>query len=176
MRSGAAKFSLPVILAFLAVAIPGSPARQDMSVIVQTPPMGWNSWDAWGYTINESQFRDSVTWFHNNLQRFSWQYVVIDEGWFAQHPENPAGHQDYTLSDDGRYMPAVNRFPSSAGGKGFRPLSDWVHSASSSAFTSCAASRVKPSVATCASQARISPPPMPPTPPIPASGTRTITV
>jgi hypothetical protein len=128
MRSGAAKFSLPVVLAFLAVAVPGSPARQDMSVIVQTPPMGWNSWDAWGYTIDETQFRDSVTWFHNNLQRFSWQYVVIDEGWFAQHPENPAGHQDYTLSDDGRYLPAVNRFPSAAGGKGFRPLSDWVHS------------------------------------------------
>jgi hypothetical protein len=128
MRSGAAKFSLPVVLAFLAVAVPGSPTRQDMSVIVQTPPMGWNSWDAWGYTINESQFRDSVTWFHNNLQRFSWQYVVIDEGWFAQHPENPAGHQDYILSDDGRYLPAVNRFPSAAGGKGFRPLSDWVHS------------------------------------------------
>ena len=71
MRSGAAKFSLPVVLAFLAVAVPGSPARQDMSVIVQTPPMGWNSWDAWGYTIDETQFRDSVTWFHNNLQRFS---------------------------------------------------------------------------------------------------------
>jgi alpha-galactosidase len=128
MRSGAAKFSLPAILAFLAVAVTGSPARQDMSVIVQTPPMGWNSWDAWGYTIDEPQFRDSVTWFHNNLQRFSWQYVVIDEGWFAQHPENAAGHQDYTLSDDGRYMPALNRFPSAAGGKGFRPLSDWVHS------------------------------------------------
>jgi hypothetical protein len=128
MRRGAAKFSLPAILAFLAVAVTGSPARQDMSVIVQTPPMGWNSWDAWGYTINESQFRDSVTWFHNNLQRFSWQYVVIDEGWFAQHPENPTGHQNYTLSDDGRYMPALNRFPSAAGGKGFRPLSDWVHS------------------------------------------------
>jgi alpha-galactosidase len=128
MRSGAAKLSLPVILAFLAVGVTGSPARQDMSVIVQTPPMGWNSWDAWGYTINESQFRDTVTWFHNNLQRFSWQYVVIDEGWFAQHPENPAGHQDYILSDDGRYLPAVNRFPSAAGGKGFRPLSDWVHS------------------------------------------------
>ena len=35
---------------------------------------------------------------------------------------------DYTMSDDGRYMPALNRFPSAAGGKGFRPLADWVHS------------------------------------------------
>lgn len=99
-----------------------------MSVMVPTPPMGWNSWDSWGMNIDEAQFRDTVTWFHNNLQRFGWQYVIIDEGWFAQHPQNPVGHQDYTLSDNGLYLPAVNRFPSSNGGKGFRPLADWVHS------------------------------------------------
>jgi alpha-galactosidase len=128
MRSTAAKFLLPVILAFLAVSIPGSPARQDMTIVALTPPMGWNTWDSWGLTIDESHFRDSVTWLHNNLQRFSWQYVVVDEGWFAEHPENPVGHMDYTMSDDGRYMPAINRFPSAAGSKGFRPLADWVHS------------------------------------------------
>jgi alpha-galactosidase len=131
MRSSA-KFLLPIALAFLAVSLPGSPARfggrDDMSVMVRTPPMGWNSWDSWGLTIDEQQFRDSVTWFHNNLQRFSWQYVVIDEGWFAQHPENPVGHMDYTMSDDGLYLPAVDRFPSAASGKGLRPLADWVHS------------------------------------------------
>jgi alpha-galactosidase len=126
MRSSAAKFLLAAFFALLVAFLAGSSAhpapRLDMSIMVQTPPMGWNSWDSWGLTINETQFRDSVTWFQNNLQRFSWQYVVIDEGWFAQHPENAAGHMDYTLSDDGRYMPAVNRFPSAANGKGFRPL------------------------------------------------------
>ncbi|HEX4310385.1 MAG TPA: glycoside hydrolase family 27 protein [Acidobacteriaceae bacterium] len=131
MRNGAAKVFLPILLASLTVAIPcsfaGPSSRDDMSVMVRTPPMGWNSWDSWGLTIDEQQFRDSVTWFHNNLQRFSWQYVVIDEGWFAEHPDNPVGHMDYTMSDDGLYMPAVNRFPSAAGGKGFRPLADWVH-------------------------------------------------
>ena len=99
-----------------------------MSVMVQSPPLGWNSWDSWAMTINEAQFRDSVTWFHNHLQRFGYEYVVIDEGWFAQHPENPVGQQDYTMSAEGLYLPAVNRFPSSAGGRGFRPLADWVHS------------------------------------------------
>jgi hypothetical protein len=131
MRNGAARFLLPFVLAFLAVSFLGSsahPTPRDMSVMVQTPPMGWNTWDSWGLTVDEQQFRDSVTWFHNNLQRFSWQYVVIDEGWFLQHPELPAGRQDPTLSDDGRTMPAVDRFPSAEGGKGFRPLADWVHS------------------------------------------------
>jgi alpha-galactosidase len=127
MRKGAIRSFLPVFLALLVVALAARPARHDMSEIAQTPPMGWNSWDSWGLTINEQQFRDSVTWFHNHLQRFGWQYVVIDEGWFAQHPEKPTGHQDYTLSDRGLYMPAVDRFPSAAGDKGFRPLADWVH-------------------------------------------------
>jgi hypothetical protein len=27
----------------------------------------------------------------------------------------------------GRLIPAVNRFPSSAGGRGFRPLADYIH-------------------------------------------------
>jgi hypothetical protein len=122
---------LPIVLALLAVSLPSFSARSthdDMTMLAQTPPMGWNSWDSWGLTIDEQNFRDSVTWFHNNLQRFSWQYVVVDEGWFAEHPENPVGHMDYTMSDDGRYMPAVNRFPSAVGGKGFRPLAERVHS------------------------------------------------
>ena len=131
MRSSAIRFLLPAVCAFVAVSLPCSPAhsgREDMSLMAKTPPMGWNSWDSWGLTIDEPNFRDSVTWFHNHLQRYSWQYVVIDEGWFAQQPESPVGHMDYTMSDDGRYMPAVNRFPSAAGSKGFRPLADWVHS------------------------------------------------
>lgn len=131
MRSALVKSLLPVFLALAAVSLPSFSARsthEDRTMLAQTPPMGWNSWDSWGLTIDEQNFRDSVTWFHNHLQRYSWQYVVVDEGWFAQHPQNPVGHMDYTLSDDGRYMPAVNRFPSAEGGKGFRPLADWVHS------------------------------------------------
>jgi len=128
MRNGAKRVLLPLFFAFLAIALTALPARRNVSSLAITPPMGWNSWDAWGETINEAEFRATVTWFADELERFSWQYVVIDEGWFAQHPENPAGHQDYTLSDEGLYLPAPNRFPSSAGGKGFRPLADWVHS------------------------------------------------
>ena len=127
MRNNAVKFVLPVVVAFLTVVLTAHSAREDASVFAITPPMGWNSWDSWGLTINEAQFRDTVTWFHNHLQHFGWQYVVIDEGWFAQHPENPKGQQDYTISDQGLYMPAVDRFPSAAGGKGFKPLADWVH-------------------------------------------------
>lgn len=71
MRSGAAKTIFPVILAFLVVSISSSPARQDISAAVQTPPMGWNSWDSWGMTIDEAQFRATASWFQQNLQRFN---------------------------------------------------------------------------------------------------------
>ena len=118
---------LPVMAACLTVVLAAHSSRQDTTMLAATPPMGWNSWDSWGLTINETEFRDTVTWFHNHLQRYGWQYVVIDEGWFAQHPENPTGQQDYTISNQGLYMPALNRFPSAAGDKGFKPLADWVH-------------------------------------------------
>ncbi len=132
MRKSAAKLFLPVALTLLTTATTAWPARpntsEDMSVLAQTPPMGWNSWDAWGQTINEAQFRETATWFHNHLQTYGWQYLVIDEGWFAQHPESPAGQQDYTLDGNGRYWPALDRFPSAAKHKGFAPLAFWVHS------------------------------------------------
>ncbi|HEY6447956.1 MAG TPA: glycoside hydrolase family 27 protein [Acidobacteriaceae bacterium] len=128
MRSGAAKVFVPVVAAILAIAVSSGSSREDLSQMAQTPPMGWNSWDSWGLTINEQQFRDTTTWFQHHLQRYGWQYVVIDEGWFAQHPEAPTGQQDYTISPDGRTLPAVNRFPSAANGKGFAPLAAWVHS------------------------------------------------
>ena len=128
MRNGVARIIFPVVAGFLVIVASAWPAREDASELVQTPPMGWNSWDSWGLTIDEQQFRDTTTWFQHHLQRYGWQYVVIDEGWFAEHPENPTGQQDYTISPDGRTLPAVNRFPSAANGKGFAPLAAWVHS------------------------------------------------
>ncbi|HEX4005835.1 MAG TPA: glycoside hydrolase family 27 protein [Acidobacteriaceae bacterium] len=127
MRGSASRIFVPVAVAFLTIVATASSAREDRSVLAPTPPMGWNSWDAWGLTIDEQQFRDSTTWLHNHLQRYGYQYVVIDEGWFAQHPEAAAGQQGYVLSPDGRTLPAENRFPSAANGRGFAPLAAWVH-------------------------------------------------
>jgi len=98
--------------------------------LAPTPPMGWNSWDSWGSSITEAEFRETVQSIHEHLQPFGWQYVVIDEGWFAQHPENSEKHlpRGLVISGDGRYMPAVNRFPSAIDGQGLKPIADYVHS------------------------------------------------
>src|ERR1041384_3305797 len=48
--------------------------------IAPTPPMGWNSWDSYGQTIDEQQFKSQTDWMAKNLRRFGWRYVVVDEG------------------------------------------------------------------------------------------------
>ena len=48
--------------------------------------MGWNSWDAYGLTITEAQFRANVAVLRDKLLPFGWRYAVIDEGWFFENP------------------------------------------------------------------------------------------
>jgi alpha-galactosidase len=114
---------------FLSVTVPGA---QQIAVpsanLALTPPMGWNSWDSYGRTITEAQFKANALWMAKHLKRFGWEYMVIDEGWYIPNPASNA--KDYTLllSDDGQFVPAVVRFPSSANNAGFRPIADYIHS------------------------------------------------
>jgi hypothetical protein len=94
--------------------------------VATTPPMGWNSWDSYGLTITEPEFKQNVEWFHAHLQPSGWQYVVIDEGWYLASPEK--ADKGYTMDGNGRYIPATNRFPSAGNDRGFKPLADYVHS------------------------------------------------
>ncbi len=97
--------------------------------LVPTPPMGWNSWDAYGLTINEAQFRDNMVVLAAQLKEFGWQYVVVDEGWYLQNPEmaSTPDRLRYTVNAKGQYEPALSRFPSSRQRAGFKPLSDATH-------------------------------------------------
>jgi hypothetical protein len=92
-----------------------------------TPPMGWNSWDAYGLTIDEADFRANATVLAG-IKDFGWKYAVIDEGWYM---ENPNGRnlteRKYLWNGNGILIPVVSRFPTSAGGASFKPLADWVH-------------------------------------------------
>jgi hypothetical protein len=89
--------------------------------------MGWNSWDAYGLTIDEADYRANATVLAG-LKEYGWQYAVIDEGWYM---ENPFGDKvetrKYMWDGNGILIPSVSRFPSSAGGAGFKQLADWVH-------------------------------------------------
>ena len=84
--------------------------------VALTPPMGWNSWDAYGLTITEEQFRANVKVEANELKSFDWNYAVIDEGWFFFNPEDRPKPDTlhYAIDEYGRYVPVPARFPSAA--------------------------------------------------------------
>ena len=95
--------------------------------LAPTPPMGWNSWDAYGLTINEDQFRQNAIVLAS-LEQFGWKYAVIDEGWYMASPDGKTLEQkQYLWNSNGLLIPAPERFPSAADGAGFKPLADWLH-------------------------------------------------
>jgi len=114
--------------------------------LTPTPPMGWNSYDAYHAAITEKQFRQCVGWLGTNLLSFGWDTAVVDFFWFSPGPAdwNPDQwktfeiHQkagangkltpEFTMDEYGRLWPSPNRFPSAANGQGFKPMADYVHS------------------------------------------------
>jgi len=96
-----------------------------------TPPMGWNSWDCYGPTVVESEVKANADYMAANLKQYGWEYIVVDIRWFIENDKAGGYNQTdqiYVYDEFGRYMPAVNRFPSAANGKGFKPLADYIHS------------------------------------------------
>lgn len=92
------------------------------------PPMGWNSWDAYGLTIDEAQFKANASVLAG-YQEYGWKYAVIDEGWYMANPNGKdVADRKYLWDSNGLLIPAPDRFPSAANGAGFKPLADWVHS------------------------------------------------
>jgi alpha-galactosidase len=98
-------------------------------ILATSPPMGWNSWDGYGTTVKESDFKANATWLARHLRPYGWKYVTVDMEWFVTNP-TPEGNSKtsfYTMDDYGRYIPALNRFPSATGDAGFKPLADFTH-------------------------------------------------
>jgi len=105
---------------------------KSMSIFNQlapTPPMGWNSWDCYGPTVREEEVRANADFMAAHLATFGWKYIVVDIQWYE--PNAKAGgyrpNAELIMDGYGRLMPAENRFPSAAGGAGFKPLADYIH-------------------------------------------------
>ncbi len=102
----------------------------DFKKWAKTPPLGWNSWDCFGAAVNEKQLKENADYMAKYLKPYGWEYIVCDIQWY----EPKAKDNDYNnfteldMDEYGRLIPAVNRFPSSKDGKGFKPIADYVHS------------------------------------------------
>ena len=98
--------------------------------LAKIAPMGWNSWDCYGASVTEDIVRGNAEFMAKHLKEFGWEYVVVDIQWY----EPNASTHWYTpfaplcMDEYSRLLPAENRFPSSAGGQGFAPLADYIHS------------------------------------------------
>jgi alpha-galactosidase len=128
------RIALRCLVASATIVVAHSPAlaqlppRDNTKLVAPTPPMGWNSWDSYGESITEAQVRANAEWMAQHLKQFGWQYVVIDEGWYVSNPGAKPADLKFSLDDVGRFIPVVGRFPSAAGGAGFKPLADYIHS------------------------------------------------
>ncbi len=50
--------------------------------IALTPPMGWNSWNVWGLTVDAKKVKNAANAFiKSGLAEHGWQYINIDDGW-----------------------------------------------------------------------------------------------
>jgi hypothetical protein len=91
--------------------------------------MGWNSWNSFATTITEAQARETAGIMAAKLLPFGYDVFTVDIQWY----EPNAASYTYNakpvpaIDGNGRLLPAPNRFPSSAGGRGFAPLAAEVH-------------------------------------------------
>ncbi len=99
------------------------------------PPMGWNSYDCFGWAVDEYQFKENVDYIARNLKQYGWEYCVVDFCWsyplkgeiYAPHQKFENGRFDVELHLDeyGRPLPAPEKFPSANGS--FKYLADYCH-------------------------------------------------
>jgi len=103
-------------------------AASAAKLLAPTPPMGWNSWDSYGLSIDERDYRAN-TRVLASIKQYGWSYSVVDEGWYMADPNGKdRAAKQFQIDSNGLLSPALDRFPSAANGDGFKPLSDWVHS------------------------------------------------
>ena len=90
--------------------------------IASVPLKGWNSYDAYGGSVNESVVRFHIDYIAEHLLPFGYRVVCIDAGWYGLEG-------GLTMMDQwGRVQVDPVRYPSSVGMQGFKQLSAYAHS------------------------------------------------
>lgn len=82
-------------------------------MVINTPPMGWNTWNTFGADISEALILESVdAMVSTGLKDAGYQYVVIDDIWALKERDK-----------NGCLVPDPEKFP-----HGMKFISDYVHS------------------------------------------------
>lgn len=82
--------------------------------LAPTPPMGWNSWNTFGHSINETVVRETADALDSTgLKDHGYEYVVIDDCWPVKDKRD----------SNGDLIPDPEKFPN-----GIKALAEYVHS------------------------------------------------
>lgn len=78
-----------------------------------TPPMGWNSWNMFGWNIHEESIRQTADALASmGFRELGYEYIVIDDCWSRKSGRD----------SNGDLVPDPDKFPS-----GMKALADYVH-------------------------------------------------
>lgn len=123
------------ILIIVCLSIFSQDGQKEFHTWAKTPPMGWNSYDCFGAAVNETEVKGNADVMSFHLKEAGWEYIVIDYCWYYPYvaalnnpPQTPDFKPALPMDKYGRLLPALDRFPSAAGGKGFKALGDYIHS------------------------------------------------
>lgn len=88
---------------------------------LKTPPMGWNTWNAFATEIDEQKVMGSAqAMIDTGLSKLGYVYVNLDDGWWARR-----------RASDGRMQVRADAFPSAANagaaGTSLKPFVDKLH-------------------------------------------------
>ncbi|MEI6753449.1 MAG: alpha-galactosidase [Paludibacter sp.] len=96
--------------------------------VASTPPMGWNSWNFFGSSVNEEVIKKTADLLvEKGLANAGYKYLVIDDTWVygrVKRSFDKNAPEDRTGRDaSGRIIVDSSKFPS-----GMKSLADYVHS------------------------------------------------
>ncbi|MBN2221180.1 MAG: glycoside hydrolase family 27 protein [Vallitaleaceae bacterium] len=103
------------------------------NLFAMKPPMGWNSYDYYDTTVNEEQVKANADFMAKHLKESGYEYIVVDIEWYAHQAGSRREEHQYIpfekveMDEYGRLLPCPERFPSSIGKQGFKPLADYIH-------------------------------------------------
>lgn len=82
-------------------------------MLVNKPPMGWNSWNTFGEKIDEKLIIETAdAMIEQGYAALGYEYVIIDDCWALRERD-----------ENGKLVPDPKKFP-----HGMKYISDYVHS------------------------------------------------